>query len=230
MSALYENILARVAACFQNPQRLAIALLAASLFAITAVVWLPFRRNALPSHGSMANLHPPSQLEIAGQQVYFEEGCQYCHTQALRPIAWEALRMANAESYGYFLAPDMMEYYYESPAMRGSVRIGPDLARLSGRMDESQLRGLLQSKKSDTPRAVFHRFGHLFQTDDGLDPLGLSWRTRMQMNAGSPISDPQQRSAFTQLADQTRGDALVAYLLSLGKRQRESAGKFYATN
>lgn len=230
MSESKGDLNSQLQALFSSPLRQLWAALIIGGLAITAVLWLPFRREVIPSHGAMAMLSPPSQLVMAGQQVYQEEGCQYCHSQALRPVAWEAMRMANAGAYGYFLAPDAMEYYFEAPAMRGSARLGPDLSRLAGRLDEAQLRALLQSKKSDSPREVFHRFSHLFASDAGLSPLMLSWRARMMMNAGAQLSDPHQRSAFWLLEDQSRGDVLVAYLLSLGQKQRESAGRFYASN
>ncbi len=210
-----------------DPLSLACAAVATALIATLAVVWFPYRRSVTPTHGALPYLAPPSALALEGSAVYYQEGCQYCHTQALRPFAWEAARFANAEAYGYYLLPDAMEYYFETPSQRGSLRLGPDLARVAGKLDQAQLEALLKSDKTDTQRAAYHRFGHLFESDAGINPLMLAWRIRMNMQSASPLSDPYQRSAFDQLDGKTRGDALVAYLLSLGKKQSEFAGKYY---
>ncbi|MEQ9362969.1 MAG: hypothetical protein RIF32_01930, partial [Leptospirales bacterium] len=134
---------------------------------------------------------------------------------------------ADQDSYGYYPLPHMMEYYYESPSLRGSARKGPDLARLAGKVNRQDLEGLLKSTKSDSLRAGHHRFGHLFQSDAGMSPLFLSWRVRMMMNARTPLSDSYQKSVFEQLDGQTRGDALVEYLLTLGRKQSEFTGKYF---
>ena len=60
-----------------------------------------------------------------------------------------------------------------------------------------------------------------------MSPLFFCWRVRMMMNARAPMSDAYQRSAFEEIGGQTRGDALVEYLLSLGRRQSEFAGKYF---
>ena len=47
------------------------------------------------------------------------------------------------------------------------------------------------------------------------------------LNAGAVVSDPFLQAAHDRVHDRTRGDALVAYLISLGQAQAEYTGKFY---
>ncbi len=180
------------------------------------------------SNGAQAYLAPPAPLALAGQEVYFQEGCQYCHSQGLRPFAWETARFANAEAYGRAPLADATEYQFESPLVRGSKRLGPDLSRLAGRFDEAALTALLQSKaEGKNFKADIHPYAHLFASDSELYPLFLSWKVRAMINGGVLFSDPYQKSVFLELEDKTRGEALVQYLLSRGRKQVDFAGNFY---
>ncbi len=210
-----------------DPLKLAGATIVLSLGIGFAALHFPY--ESMPAYGSR-HLTMEKAIVVKGQEVYYQEGCQYCHSQNLRSLNWEVARFAQSgaeQPYGYFPLPEMMEYNFEMPSLRGSSRLGPDLSRVAGRFDEAQLTSLLKSTKTDSLRSGHHRYGHLFQSDAGINPLFLSWRIRMMMEWRAPLSDDFQKSAFEQLNDKSRGDALVAYLLSLGKKQSDFAGKFY---
>ncbi|MCR9144946.1 MAG: cbb3-type cytochrome c oxidase subunit II [bacterium] len=225
MSEKENKIVSTLDGILKDPLKLAGAVIGAT--AVLGIFAIHMHFEVLPTHGARAHLSPESALAMKGQEVYMQEGCQYCHSQNLRSLDWEVARFADADAYGYYPLPHMMEYYFEAPSMRGSERKGPDLSRLAGSMNREDLEGLLQSTKSDTLRAGHHRFGHLFQSEAGMSPLFLSWRVRMMMNARAPLSDSYQKSVFEQLDGQTRGDALVEYLLTLGRKQSEFAGKYF---
>ena len=180
------------------------------------------------THGTLALLEAPDPLVLKGQEVYYQEGCQYCHTQNIRPIGAEVKRYVNAESYGFFKIPVMNEYNYETPGMRGSQRIGPDLARIAGsNMDNSDKLSTLLKGKSDSVAGLYHNYDHLFESDTDMVPVFLAWKIRMMMQLRINFSDDYQKSVFDALDNQTRGDALLAYLLSLGRKQMDYAGSFY---
>ena len=180
------------------------------------------------ANGSGALLDPPSPLALAGQEVYYQEGCQYCHTQNLRPFPWETARFADVESYGLYPLPTAAEYQFEAPLQRGSKRIGPDLSRIAGRLDATALTSLLKSKQEGKSlRADAHPYGYLFSSDSDLYPLFQSWKVRAMIQGGARFSDPYQKSVFMELEDKSRGEALVEYLLSRGAKQAEFAGSFY---
>lgn len=179
------------------------------------------------AHASLAELSAEDSLVMEGQLIYAQEGCQYCHSQSLRPISWEVTRFADAEKLGLYAPMDYNETRTVSPSLRGSFRVGPDLARLSSKMEKSSIESFLKGSDDGTQRGSLHQYGYLFEDED-MSPLFLSWRIRMMLNAGAQFSDPYQRSVFLRLDGQTKGDALVAYLSSLGKKQMMFNGKFYA--
>jgi cytochrome c oxidase cbb3-type subunit I/II len=61
-------------------------------------------------------------LEARGRAVYIREGCWYCHSQYVRPVAGEELRWGPLSEAG--------EYAYDVPHMFSTRRIGPDLTRV----------------------------------------------------------------------------------------------------
>jgi len=61
-------------------------------------------------------------LELAGRDIYIEEGCYTCHSQMVRPMRSEILRYGDAST--------IEESMYNRPFQWGSKRIGPDLARV----------------------------------------------------------------------------------------------------
>lgn len=211
---------------FSDPIKLALFIVGSVLVMTILIAFGSFRINS--THGSLALLEPPNPLELKGQEVYYQEGCQYCHTQTIRPIEAEVKRYVNEKSYGYFRMPDINEYQYETPSMRGSQRIGPDLARIAGSNIDSKdsLRSVLKGK-SGLLSGIHHNYGYLFQSSFDMEPLFLSWKIRMMMQTRSKFSDNYQKSVFDALEGKTRGDALVAYLLGLGRRQKDFAGSYF---
>ncbi len=178
-------------------------------------------------HGGQASLSPPDAIVLLGQSVYYQEGCQYCHTQSFRPLDWELKRFSDPEKLGYFLKPSVLENYYEAPSLRGSRRIGPDLSRVASLYDtEDTLKALLKGNATQKLRKLFHSYQHLFEKENKIDIRDFSWKIRMMLQLNIPFSDAYQRSAAS-LPDMSRGDMLVAYLLSRGKKQIQFQGKYY---
>lgn len=60
--------------------------------------------------------------EQLGRQVYIREGCWYCHSQYVRPVAKEEFRWGPVSEAG--------EYAYDLPHLFSTRRIGPDLTRV----------------------------------------------------------------------------------------------------
>jgi cytochrome c oxidase cbb3-type subunit 2 len=61
-------------------------------------------------------------LQRLGRQVYIREGCWYCHSQYVRPVAGEELRWGPLSEAG--------EYAYDLPHLLSTRRLGPDLSRV----------------------------------------------------------------------------------------------------
>lgn len=209
---------------FNKPTNIAFLTIAAAIAGFIIQVILPYQINT--SHGSFAALSLEDALVLKGQEVYQQEGCVYCHTKNLRPFLWEMKRFSDMEKYGYFPESTAQGNYYDSPALMGSQRIGPDLSRISSKMSDLQIKAILSSAKGGNTRGGFHMYSGLFQKENK-DALSLSWKVRALMNAGMPYSDPFQKSVFSALEGTTRGEALVAYLSTLGKKEAQYAGNFY---
>ncbi|MBR32221.1 MAG: hypothetical protein CMN77_13030 [Spirochaetaceae bacterium] len=217
---------------FKTVSSTVITTVVAGLVAFAASIVLPFGGPDL--HGKHQYTHAPEDiLVLKGQEVYYQEGCQYCHSQGIRAQGWEILRFSDAEKLGYFPAPQEQASLFFTPSVQGSTRIGPDLSHVGLKMDRDALRNLLQSDPYQNPKnpqfdmkTGNHNYAYLFSQDE-LDALAMSWKVRWMMNFGLPLNDPYQRSAFSRLAEQTRGDALVEYLNFLGSRQANYEGEFY---
>jgi cytochrome c oxidase cbb3-type subunit I/II len=68
---------------------------------------------------------PYTALELEGRDVYLKEGCYNCHSQMVRPFAWETARYGEPSSE--------KQSQWDHPFQWGSKRTGPDLARVGGR-------------------------------------------------------------------------------------------------
>jgi cytochrome c oxidase cbb3-type subunit I/II len=84
--------------------------------------------------GRLQELYTP--LELAGRDVYVDEGCYNCHSQMIRMLVPDVMR------YGRPGVPDdyshMGESLYDHPFQWGSKRTGPDLAREGGPIVEGK--------------------------------------------------------------------------------------------
>lgn len=61
-------------------------------------------------------------LEALGRAVYVREGCWYCHSQYVRPVAGEDRRWGPVSEAG--------EYAFDQPHLLSTRRVGPDLTRV----------------------------------------------------------------------------------------------------
>jgi cytochrome c oxidase cbb3-type subunit II len=220
-----NRILEKLDIVTENPKNLVLTSGAAVLVLFGLLITLPFCRNT--SNGAHENLTLDDSLVLAGQEVYRQEGCQYCHTKNLRSTKNDVARYGSPEKYGYFPLAEEMDYYYQSPALMGSFRFGPDLSRVGVRLDAAKLKEILTDKSGSDLRSSIHNYSSLFIAGSDTRELMLSWRIKALINAGLPYSDNLQRSVFYQMSEKSRGDALVAYLASLGKKKADIAGKFY---
>lgn len=65
---------------------------------------------------------PYTPQEALGRRVYLREGCWYCHSQYVRPVAGEDARWGPVSQVG--------EYAHDWPHLLSTRRIGPDLTRV----------------------------------------------------------------------------------------------------
>ncbi len=94
-----------------------------------------------------------------GREVYLREGCQVCHTQAVRPIVTDV-------GLGAVGVPG--DYAHEVPAAIGSTRVGPDLmhaAAGSVAADAAALEAYLVDPRAVRSWSIMPAYAHLSDAD-----------------------------------------------------------------
>ncbi|MCP5500077.1 MAG: cbb3-type cytochrome c oxidase subunit II [Leptospiraceae bacterium] len=161
---------------------------------------------------------PYTPLELAGRDVYMEEGCNNCHTQMIRPFKWEVDRFDPTKAYGKAGYSKAGEYVYEHPFLWGSKRTGPDLSHESQIQPSSQWhKDHLIDPRKTSPGSVMPAYPHLFESDNLVDSGTIKSNMRGLLVVGVPYTESDMNSVENAVKGKTKGDALIAYLLRLGK-------------
>lgn len=150
---------------------------------------------------------PLKPLELAGRDIYMSEGCSYCHSQMVRPLEAEIMR------YG---KPTTEEQdIYEHPHLWGSKRTGPDLSNVGPKYSAQWHAIHLKRPQDVIPRSIMPPYPWLFhQLIDGEE---LAARMETLRDLGVPYTDYDIARARLDVDGRTKADALISYLLSLGR-------------
>jgi len=101
---------------------------------------------------------PLTKQQDAGRRVYVAEGCSYCHTQQVRPLATDSV-------FGRPAAPG--DFTYQTPELLGSERTGPDLSNIGERQPSAVWQFLhLYEPRSVVPQSIMPAFPWLFRVVD----------------------------------------------------------------
>ena len=211
-------------AIYRKP--IAFAVLAAVALLVGTIVTMAYPLLRSDTHVKVEGLKPLAPLELAGRDVYQREGCVNCHTQTVRPLKSEVVRYkgnrAKAPSGSYSLAGD---FAYDHPFLWGSKRTGPDLA-FEGWVKPSRDWQIahLENPQAVIPRSNMPRYA--FLKDAKLDPAESEAHLRALRRVGVPYPDDAGLKVLARTVEgKTEMDALVAYVLSLGKAvDRGAAG------
>ncbi|HTY58143.1 MAG TPA: cbb3-type cytochrome c oxidase subunit II [Bacteroidota bacterium] len=142
---------------------------------------------------------PYTALELRGKRIYEREGCMYCHTQQVRNLLEETQRygMGEEETFKRFgiraliQAPPSQpgEYVYDQPHLLGTRRVGPDLARVGGKYDNTWHLNHFRDPRSTSPGSLMPAYTWLYDkagqpTDEAIalvayiQKLGTNYRWR----------------------------------------------------
>ncbi len=139
---------------------------------------------------------PLTPLQEEGRQVFASNGCDYCHTQQVRPIPADKV-------FGRPSAPG--DFAYQTPELLGSERTGPDLTNVGQAKPSDVWQYIhLYDPRAVVPESIMPNFKFLFRVVDQL-PAG---ETAVPVPAA--FAPKTGHVIPTQKAK-----ALVAYLLSL---------------
>lgn len=70
-----------------------------------------------------------NEKAVKGRELYAQNGCQYCHTQWVRPTQVDE-KLGPVERAG--------DTYYDTPHLHGSNRTGPDLLWVGDRLTDKK--------------------------------------------------------------------------------------------
>lgn len=127
-----------------------VALVLLVAFSIEIVPLFVFAGSNVPE---IASVKPYTPLELMGRHLYLTEGCSKCHTQMIRPLMPETKRYGDFSQSG--------EFVYDQPAQWGNRRIGPDLARESGRQSSFWHWQHLASPRKTSPDSAMPSYQYL---------------------------------------------------------------------
>lgn len=147
---------------------------------------------------------PYQALELEGRDIYIREGCNNCHTQTVRTLVFETKR------YGSYSR--LEDSAIDRPHLWGSKRTGPDLARVGRKYPAAWHYLHLKSPQSMYRESNMPAYSWLADRD-----LDTSYTEKKMSVLGYPYSVDDIR----RLDGKTEMDALVAYLLRLGKELKQ---------
>jgi cytochrome c oxidase cbb3-type subunit 2 len=91
------------------------------IYALLAIVMGVIPGIILSDTKPTPGISPLSGPAARGREVYVSEGCSYCHTQQVRPLAQD-LVFGRPSTRG--------DYAYSTPQLLGTERTGPDLTNI----------------------------------------------------------------------------------------------------
>jgi cytochrome c oxidase cbb3-type subunit 2 len=190
---------------YSKPVLFSVVATAVILVGTVATMFYPMFTTGM--HPKLDDLKPYTALELAGKDVYMQEGCNNCHTQTVRPLRTEVMRYGEYSKAG--------EFTYDRPFLWGSKRTGPDLARIGGKYPDAwHIKHFENAQEFVHPKSNMPPYGWL--AGRKLKPASV--KKRMDVN-GFPYS-PEEISG---LAEMTELDALVAYVQVIGTAVRRKA-------
>ncbi len=104
---------------------------------------------------------PLSAQAARGRDVYVGEGCTYCHTQQVRPLAQDRLwgRPSIASDFAY-----------ATPELLGTERTGPDLTNVGARQGDLWNEIHLYQPRSLISQSIMPSYKWLFVTKPKAEP------------------------------------------------------------
>lgn len=154
----------------------------------------------------LPGVKPLNAQQARGRAVYVSEGCSYCHTQNIRPLAQD--KVFGRPSVGG-------DYVYSTPQLLGTERTGPDLTNIGLRQPSD----VWQYIHLWDPRAVVH---------DSIMPR-YTWLFEVKKSAASgeitvPVPPGYAPADGGVVVPTQQAQDLVAYLKSLKQAPLPKAG------
>ncbi len=199
---------------YRNPYLMTVLILVVILVGTVITVAAPMLTPTINSKSALTPTY--TALQLAGKDVYQKEGCVSCHTQTVRPLQSEVTRYvysrgSTTKPYDEVVS-QLHESQYDRPFLWGSRRTGPDLARVGLWYNyngaEDLLTEMLTMPSDFFPTSNMPKYA--FLSNKKLNPAQV--RKNMKANRFKFTE-----AEITGLTQKTEMDAIVAYLLTLGR-------------
>lgn len=153
---------------------------------------------------------PLTPLEAEGRAIYVANGCSYCHTQQVRPLAQDKV-------FGRPSAPG--DFAYQTPELLGSERTGPDLTNIGVRQPSAVWQYIhLYNPRAVVPESIMPAFSWMFavvaKAPQGVSPVPIPKAFAPAKGVVVPTHEAQ---------------ALLAYLMSLKQTPLPGADQMTAS-
>lgn len=175
---------------------------------------------------------PWTPLELAGRDIYVQEGCHNCHSQQIRKLPSDVLRFGAAST--------IEESMWDRPYQWGSKRTGPDLARVGKRYPHVWHVKHMVDPRSMVEKSIMPAYPWLLakSTDflvlrkkiEVMRYLGVPYDDDTAVNADI-IAEKQAQTIAREIEEQggpaglerKQIVALIAYLQALGQKKSASS-------
>lgn len=122
---------------------------------VTAVVFVP---GLVWNPPRTVIAHPYDDLEARGREIFYSNGCNYCHTQYVR-----------AEDTAMGPVSDGGNYVFDNPMILGSERTGPDLSYIGRKRSEAWEIEHWKNPRKLSPLSIMASFE--FLSDEELEAM-----------------------------------------------------------
>jgi cytochrome c oxidase cbb3-type subunit 2 len=130
----------------------ALTIFSSIIFVVVALPYLTFQ----PTRS--ADARPLTVQEEAGRRLYAANGCNYCHTQYLRPQDWTGV--ASFRTIGRVAQAG--DYYFQQNPMLGSERTGPDLSQEGGAHFDQWHLAHFYNPRWTSPKSIMPQFSFYY--------------------------------------------------------------------
>jgi cytochrome c oxidase cbb3-type subunit 2 len=161
------------------------------IIGIAPALWVEQHNGPLPGSS------PVTAEQEAGLRVFVSEGCGYCHTQQIRPLAEDTLYGRPSAPGDYArLAP--LGSLIQVPEVLGTERTGPDLSDIAARQPSDVWQAMhLYQPRSVVPASIMPAFPWLFHSDKTPTARGKALITYLLSLKQTTIGQPRSGGPST---------------------------------
>lgn len=117
---------------FHQNHRLLFGVALASFVCLTVVIAITPARWLQENNPPLSGSPEPGSREKRGLAIYVSEGCLYCHTQQVRPLALDK-PFGRPSAPGDYSRLRPLDLWRMTPELLGTERTGPDLSNVAAR-------------------------------------------------------------------------------------------------